>query len=441
MTYQARVVADGLRLRSSPSLAGGIIYQFSAGDVVNVLDTPEVVTGQIVWANVQSNGTTGWCARLQGTSAYLQQVAAPSVVGQLTVVAADLRLRRAPSTSALTLHYFNAGDQVDLYDTPSVVTGNIVWAHVRFQGTDGWAAKSEGGAVYLQPQVANLSRAQQLAGLHMLQGGVGRDNLISLARQLWQAGAAIPSATVINDVGLANSLAGNGYVKYVLFRIAPDGTPNIPYSAAAARQAGADWFNARWGTYSQLLPCVYPAPVNEGNEADNSPFANEFWMGVCDALEAKNRKGALLGFSDGHPDDEGRSAEAKWQALQPVLERAKQKGHVICLDCYSAPGTSPGSLSSDAKDYELRPFQRLYPCVPQSAWPALIIKEAAREYSHGSYDGPDNTIKWMAAYGEACAQAEYLEAINYWTAGALGWPESSIDGALPNFIAWKLGKA
>ncbi len=268
-------------------------------------------------------------------------------------------------------------------------------------------------------------------GLHILQGGIGGQAILNIAKRLSAIGKPLACATVVNNKELANGLAS--VVPYVLFRDIPgDGNPDNPaYPADFTDQFGFDWMAQRWNRFRDLDPRVYIQPANEHIW---HPKDGIFWQGVMRFLEGQGRKAAIFADAVGNPtDDGGITRLQKWGARVDALRRAMANRHVVALHVYSAPNTPAGQLTSEplTQYFEFR-YRGFYQSVPGDARPLLVISEAAREFSRGLFDGIPATIDWTRKFTAELRKDSYVIGACLWTAGNFGgWDASCIDSALP----------
>ncbi len=338
----------------------------------------------------------------------------------MAVTVGNVNLRSTPA--GIIIRTLPSGTTVTELVTPTVeaAIGSTTydWQAVRLNTNElGWLA--------LQFIATPPAPAQQAGvGLHCLENA----NLSALLA----SGAKLASATIVDNVGLANQLVANG-VPYVLFRRWPDNQdlaiPNDPTQAEAYGHARV---RARFAADSQLGAVDLRAYICEDNEVSWSPGHGAFWLGTLRELTAMGRKGALGCYGIGYPEP------AQWATMIPALQFAAANGHIVNLHCYCAQGTPLGQLSSDTADYELR-FVRLYNAVPADARPPLIIGECAHEFSRGLFEGTDQLVKFVELFSAAVSPYPYVKGFNLWTAGnAGGWDTSCIDSALsdPRVLAF-----
>lgn len=338
----------------------------------------------------------------------------------------NVNLRTGPGTGRSIIRQMAAGTLVQLFDgltvTNNTSADKYTWQAILLSdNTIGWCVNAYGGTpMFLPPTTVKHSRD----GMHLLPGGNSND-WIDIAQRLKDAGRQMGGVLVAGEAPLAAALVGKvGRVIYRVMKVQP-WSPDYDPDPTRAYEQGRQWVRDRSGEIVGLPEEIVIAYTNEGKW---KPTEADFWRGVLDENGGK-RKLALYADAVGHPtDDDGISAETRWNARLPILRRARLEGHVYAFHIYSAPGTPAGLLSAIDKrhDYETR-FRRFKSTTPSDAQIPFVVTEASCEYENGTYTGEQPTIAWLKALLQEYAGDDCIEFVCQYTAGV--WKSSSIDAA------------
>jgi len=146
-----------LNLRVAPSLRADIVRGLLTGEIVTLLDGPQVADGVSWWEVRLSSGIQGWSAE---RAASLQTLVAVDV-GEVGIggrywaipeTGRGLNLRAAPGLTSEVLSLVSRGREVVVLDGPQEVDGTRWWrVYVPYLDGEGWMAEAVDGQRALVP--------------------------------------------------------------------------------------------------------------------------------------------------------------------------------------------------------------------------------------------------------------------------------------------------
>lgn len=351
------------------------------------------------------------------------------------VIEDGVRVRSTPRTDTgmNIMGSFQRGAKVQIIilNAPDV-GGNKArsWHKVQLaNGAAGYVASEFVSLIEITPPVVVVppTKTRAKMGLHYAISP-NRENVLSMAKRLHENGTPIPMMTVINDGGLAASIAQ--YIPTVVFRSVLNADNECP--ADHSEHGGWTWVDERVGRmfHNADNAAIY---YQFCNECGFNPGDSDFYIGVMKACEAHGRKAAILGYQVGVPEI------ADWARLTPALQYAKRGGHIVCLHAYGSKD-NPDAGVSDPRGiewYGLR-YRQFYNSVGEDARPMLALGEVGTFNARNPNMGA--VLADMKAFNALISQDSYVLGAAYWTVGdSGGFSQSAIDAILPDYEKWLKG--
>ena len=285
-----------------------------------------------------------------------------------------LNMRASPVVGPNLIKTLSNGTTVEVTNasvTPLVPSDGHKWVYVRAAGAMGYVAGemlSDTPGTIPPPAPVPAPTPALIPGgigLHIGSGGAGQYNAWA---STYAAKKQLAIATVVDNVGLANSIIASGQARIVVARaFSPNGDDGktVPSDPALATAFAQSWFNQRFSLFNGLSKKAY---VQIANEWSWNPGHDAFWYEIITLLHNAGYKCLFGAYAVGQPEP------AQWLAMAGSLRLCAQYGGLVGLHIYSAAGTAPGEISTDAPDYEYRPI-RLYQAVPADCRPQLVFPE------------------------------------------------------------------
>jgi len=198
-------------------------------------------------------------------------------------------------------------------------------------------------------------------------------------------------------------------------------------------QAGADaawWMGLKMPEWA-LNPADYYEPTNELDPPfEDLGWYASFYTGCIRIADANGYKLCIQNWSVGTPsDDDGRSAEEKYETQLGVYTLAAQGGHILGLHEYGLGGMLKGSAPALATRY-----RRFLSWLQSRGINLRIAITEAGQYGGYGFHGVECMIEDLTWYAGEIRKNPQVIGCAWWTLG--DWNGANCEDGLPTLKTW-----